>query len=127
MEIKNNSNLVNSVAELELAKSRNAIEQFIYSCSHTMRGPLKSIAGLVYLLKNSTEASPFELGYYLRSIENTITKLEIVLNDLEQFLTNSKEDISMCSIDVRELLNEVLLNFQNTLREKGIDISISIK
>jgi len=118
---------INSVAELELVKAKSAIEQFIYSCSHTMRGPLKSIAGLVYLLKNSEESAEVDPKYYLQSIENTVAKLESVLNDLEQFLTNSSQGITTRSIDAKEFVSTVLQEFQDTIEEKKISAMITIK
>lgn len=118
---------VNSVAEFELVKAKNAIEQFIYSCSHTMRGPLKSIAGLVYLLKNSRESPDVDPGYYLHSIETTVIKLEHVLNDLEQFLTNSSKEISTRPVDVKALINDVLDDFRGLIDEQQIEVVVTVK
>jgi signal transduction histidine kinase len=127
MTMVQESAVITSVAELELVKARNAIDQFIYSCSHTMRGPLKSIAGLVYLLKKSLGTPTFDPESYLQSIESTIAKLETVLNDLEQFLTNSNQDITTRSINVKELMSTVLKEFQVSIEEKKILPRISIK
>ncbi len=118
---------ISSVAELELVKAKSAIEQFIYSCSHTMRGPLKSIAGLVYLLKNSEENSDVDPKFYLQSIERTITKLELVLNDLEQFLANSSQDIDTRPVDVKKYVTDVLADFQHVIEKNNINISITGK
>ncbi len=118
---------VNSVAEFELVKAKNAIEQFIYSCSHTMRGPLKSIAGLVYLLKNSGESPDVDPSYYLQSIETTVIKLEHVLNDLEQFLTNSSKEISTRPVEVKALINDVLDDFRGLIDEQQIEVVVTVK
>jgi len=117
---------VQSVAELELVKAKTAIEQFIYSCSHTMRGPLKSIAGLVNLLKSSEGNPEVSAAYYLQFIETSVAKLESVLNDLEQFLTNSNQDIKTLAIDIKELIGDVLGDFQRRIDEKKIKIAITI-
>lgn len=125
MEKAQHSITINSVAELELVKAKSAIEQFIYSCSHTMRGPLKSITGLVYLLMNTEESAEFNPKHYLQSIEKTVSKMETVLNDLEQFLTNSKQDMVTHPIDAKEFVTEVLQEFQGALEEKKIKTVIA--
>lgn len=118
---------VSSVAEFELVKAKNAIEQFIYSCSHTMRGPLKSIAGLVYLLKNSGESPDVDPSYYLQSIESTVIKLEHVLNDLEQFLTNFSKEISTRPVEVKALINDVLDDFGGLINQHQIEVVVTVK
>src|SRR5687768_17326979 len=113
-----------SVAELELVKAKRAIEQFIYSCSHTMRGPLKSISGLVNLLKNQTEEEDADPQCYLQSIEVTVAKMESVLTELEQFLTNTTRSIVTRPIDIKDFVNEILQDFNSSIEESNISILI---
>lgn len=113
-----------SVAELELVKAKSAIEQFIYSCSHTMRGPLKSITGLVNLLKNSQEEKDVDPKYYIQSIESTVAKMESVLTELEQFLTNTTRNIVTRPIDIKDFVNEILDDFRRSVEEDNICIMI---
>lgn len=115
-----------SVAELELVRARAAIEQFIYSCSHTMRGPLKSISGLVNLLKGSEGNPEISTAYYLQFIESSVVKLESVLNELEQFLTNSNRDAKTRSIDIKVLIDEILSDFQKAISENKIEVELSV-
>jgi len=121
------STATHSVAQLELVKAKNAIEQFIYSCSHTMRSPLKSISGLVFLLRNNEGIPKINSGYYLQLIENSVIKLESVLNDLEQFLRNSSENIATSPIDFNEFIGEVLSDFNDTIKQNEIHTEIVIK
>jgi len=114
----------NSVASVELGKATNAIEQFIYSCSHTLRSPLKSIQGLVYLLKNPDKFPEASAGEYLESISRTVNKMEVVLNDLEKFLSNSRQDISVHQIDLRGVLDSVLLDFQEQILIRDIKVVV---
>src|SRR5689334_3037140 len=101
-----------SVTGLELVKAKGAIEQFIYSCSHTLRAPLKSIAGLVYLLKNSETHQEIDPKFFLQSIEKTVEKMESVLNELEQFLSNSRQLVTTQSVDAKSVVQEVIDNLQ---------------
>jgi signal transduction histidine kinase len=115
-----------SVTELELMKAKDTIEQFIYSCSHTMRGPLKSIAGLAYLLKTIGPKPEIDSAYCLQSIENTVAKLESILNDLEQLITNLDRDIAILPTDMKTLVEKVLLDFEDAIKEKRIQTLVSI-
>lgn len=111
---------VNTITSLELVKAKNAIDQFLYSCSHTLRAPLKSIAGLVNLLKNAKDNPDISPELFLNSIEQTVNKMETVLNELEKFLSNSRQHIETEAIDIHTLL-------ERALTETGFDSSNPIK
>lgn len=100
---------VTTITSLELVKAKNAIDQFLYSCSHTLRAPLKSIAGLVNLLKNAKDNPDISPELFLNSIEQTVNKMETVLNELEKFLSNSRQHIETEAIDLHALVEKALL------------------
>lgn len=116
-----------SVASLELTKAKGAIEQFIYSCSHTLRGPLKSIAGLVNLLKNTDINSEIDSQLFLQSIEKTVEKMEVVLNELEQFLSNSKQGLIHRPVALKSLIRKVVDEIRIQAIKDPISISINIQ
>ena len=116
----------NSVTGIELGKAKGAIEQFIYSCSHTLRGPLKSITGLVRLLKNVEAHPELDPKFLVQSIEKTVEKMEVILHDLEQFLSNSRQSIVTQSVEVNASLKEVLDEFQTEVEHHGIKISVAV-
>lgn len=116
----------NSVARFELDKAKTAIEQFVYSCSHTLRAPLKSISGLVYLLKNTGNIPMANPDEYLRSIELTVTKMESLLNELEQFLTNSRNEIVADAISLDTLVETVIGDFKDQIHTAKIKVKTTI-
>jgi len=116
-----------SVAGLELIKAKCAIEQFIYSCSHSLRGPLKSISGLVYLLKNSGETVSEEQHLFFQSIENTVGKMEKVLSELEKFLSNSRLHLSAQPIKLETMISDQLLEMAPAISEKKINVVVSVE
>jgi light-regulated signal transduction histidine kinase (bacteriophytochrome) len=77
-----------------LVRANEVINQFINSCSHSMRGPLKSINGLVNLLHRSKDYTEAETDTFLNLIEKTTQKMENMLDELEQLLENSKRIIT---------------------------------
>lgn len=116
-----------SVTSFELDKAKTAIEQFIYSCSHTLRAPLKSIAGLVFLLKNSDSIPESNTGEYLQSIERTVGKMETLLNELEQFLINSRHDIVADRVEAKSLVEDVLNDFKNQIESGNIKLKLNVQ
>lgn len=111
---------------VELEKSKLVIGQFITSCSHTMRGPLKSISGLVNLLQNNPGYSPQEVDMFLNLINSTVEKMERTLDELEHFLENSKREIQIKPIDCRELVSLTLYQYNEEIKAKNIQLELNI-
>jgi len=116
-----------SVTSYELTKAKGAIEQFIYSCSHTLRAPLKSITGLVNLLKKAERNSEIDSQLFLQSIEKTVEKMEVVLNELEQFLLNSRKSLTLNSVDIKSLIRKVIDEIQMPGVKDLISVSVRIQ
>src|SRR4051812_30530893 len=87
------------VQVLELRKSRVMIGQFIDSCSHAMRGPLKTIEGLVNLLRKRNNYSETEANLFIDLIGTATDKMDNTLQQLEQMLENSQRPISLKKFD----------------------------
>jgi signal transduction histidine kinase len=119
--------VMHSLDEHELTKAKNIIDQFVYSCYHTMRGPLKSISGLVYLMKNTAPNDAVNNALYLESIEKTVAKMENLLSGLEEFITNSKKKLSTRAIHVENTISEILEDFADAINENHIGVTLNIR
>jgi signal transduction histidine kinase len=107
----------------ELEKSKEVIGQFIRSCSHSMRGPLKSIAGLVGLLHTSKENSETNNQVFLDLIAKTTLKMEHMLDELEHFMENSNRSLTLKPTNPIEVLEGVLQQFDAETKSLGIKIN----
>lgn len=105
----------------ELQKANQIIGQFINSCSHSMRGPLKSIAGLVGLL-NNVDNSENDSKIFLGLIGKTALKMENMLDELEHFMENSKRNLNLMPIACQEVLDFTLTQYKEEIETKGIKI-----
>jgi signal transduction histidine kinase len=112
-----------SIAQ-ELAKAKNVIDKFLYGCSHTMRGPLKSISGLIKLLQNQ-EASE-DPHKHLELIQKTVNKMETILNDLEQFLVNSRRDLVIEPVSMSKTIDVILARYTKDSERLRIRFSKNI-
>jgi len=123
-----NDNLLkgSSAKTLELVKTKSAIDLFICNCSHSLRAPLKSITGLVHLLKYSNDQSKADPKLFLEAIEKTVQNMESQLTDMEQFLYTSRQGVAVQSVKVEEILDHVLSEFLLVASKNLIDIRLTM-
>lgn len=91
---------------LKLLKANQELDRFVYSASHDLSAPLKSILGLIQLtrLENKNE----ELTNHLEHMQKSVLKLEGVINSLTQFSRNMGHALIKQEIIFDELVEEVL-------------------
>lgn len=91
---------------LKLLKANQELDRFVYSASHDLSAPLKSILGLIQLtrLENKNEA----LSNHLEHMQKSVLKLEAVINSLTQFSRNMGHALTQQEIIFDEMIEEVL-------------------
>jgi signal transduction histidine kinase len=91
---------------LKLLKANQELDRFVYSASHDLSAPLKSILGLIQLtrLENKNEA----LTNHLEHMQKSVLKLEDVINSLTQFSRNMGHALLKQGIIFDEIVEEVL-------------------
>jgi signal transduction histidine kinase len=110
----------------ELTKAREVINQFINSCSHSLRGPLKSITGLNTIVKQAVKSGNEDPLMYIELIDQSVNKMESLLMQFEQFLETSKSTFTMEPVRLNDIVDEVLANAHASGRTSGIDIDVQI-
>lgn len=108
----------------ELEKAQKIIMQFANSCSHSLRGPLKSIEGLVNLLLESKSYTEPTDRVFLDLIKSTISKMDRMLDEMEHFLENSKREITPQIVDMRDIIAFLLEQFQDAISNAKIDVHL---
>jgi PAS domain S-box-containing protein len=93
---KTNEKLNKTVAELD---------RFVYSASHDLGAPLKSILGLIHIAKKDRD--PQQMEEYLTYIENSVHKLEQVIQSLISYSRNSRLAINKESFRFGDLVQEI--------------------
>lgn len=87
----------------DLMAVNEELDTFLYRSSHDLIAPVKSIRGLLYLLKVSKD----ELPQYLDLMENRILRLENTLLEINSYVKNSKSEPLATNIRLHSLVNEV--------------------
>src|SRR5690606_8142393 len=76
-------------AQLELANKE--LDHFVYSVSHDLSAPLKSILGLVAVSRHSKDHKEAEL--YFDKIETSVLRLEALIREILDYSRNKRQEL----------------------------------
>ena len=82
------------------------MDRFVYSASHDLSAPLKSVLGLVQIARLEKERD--RLGEYYSHIEFSVQKLDRVIKSMVEFSRNYHLDVQTDHFNFHDLVNEVL-------------------
>jgi len=94
----------------QLNKTIKELDAFVYSASHDLVAPLKSVLGLVDLARRENPGDGIML--YLNHIELSIRKLENVILNMIQYSRNTRLEVTHEEIDMQTLLEECVSDVQ---------------
>jgi signal transduction histidine kinase len=90
--------------QLELANKE--LDHFVYSVSHDLSAPLKSILGLVAV--NRLATSPAEASETVNKIETSVVKLESLIREILDYSYNKRHELKIEPICLKTLCSEIL-------------------
>ncbi|MDX2191103.1 MAG: PAS domain-containing sensor histidine kinase [Bacteroidota bacterium] len=92
------------LAEIELVKANTELDNFLYRASHDLKSPMKSIKGLVNLIK--MEKDDLKKVKYLDLINISVEKLDNYVSDMTNYSRNNKMDIEFDLVDFEEIYHD---------------------
>lgn len=110
--------------KLQLERTNAELDRFVYSVSHDISAPLKSIQGLVNLLKQ--EKSPENQHIYIDKIQHSIVKQENFIQEILQYSRNNRVGIELQTIDLRKFCLEILEDYKYHNDFEAIDLKIDV-
>jgi len=105
-----------------LEKENEHLDQFIYKTTHDLRSPIHSIMGLLDLLG---QASEHERAKYLQMARNSLTKLESLIDEVNNFYRVDKMAIARERIDLKNLLDGEIDMVKNHPRALKINFEMN--
>lgn len=117
--------MINDISALrttlnELKKVNFELDNFVYHASHDLRSPLRSIIGLVNIMKN--EKDPSMQQQCLEMIEGSVMRLDHLVVDLLSFSRNSRTKTEAVPINFQVEINNSVTNFYNKETCKNLEI-----
>ena len=122
---KNRSELLEQAREKE-AQALTIKNDFINNISHELRTPLHVISGSINLLEESglSEFQDSQLKILTASSNQMLALINDIL-DLSRIEKNQIEFVN-APFSTRDLINEIMLTFEQLAKEKGILLSYSV-
>ncbi len=102
-----------------LKKMNSEMDNFVYSVSHNLRGPISSIQGVVNIAKLEYPAAEPVTGKYFDMIERNVGTLNRTITEIVHYSQNARVRLKPERIDLRELLDETFDKL-SYLAEAGI-------
>jgi K+-sensing histidine kinase KdpD len=121
--LKLNKKLANRAAELE--SSNKELESFAYSVSHDLRAPLRHVVGYSELLQKNSSSFDDKGHRYIRTILDAAKRMGILIDDLLAFSRIGRAETKKTSVNLGELLREVVTEVQQETAGRDIGWKIS--
>ncbi len=112
-------------AEIRLKQTNFELDSFVYRASHDLRAPLRSVLGLLNLIR--MEAAESQKAAYINLAEKSINKLDSFILDLTNFSRNSRMEIQRDPIDFDEVIKECLDNLKYMENADKVEIRLDIQ
>jgi signal transduction histidine kinase len=102
-----------------------ALDGFVHTVAHDLKAPLMTIQGMVgAVLEDHAAALDAEGRHYLERVQVTSEKMERLLLDLLALARIGNEARPAEQVHLDDVVDDVLMGLSQTLRERGIKVSI---
>lgn len=112
---------------LHLQHSNENLEQFASIASHDLQEPLRKIQTFTTLLQQRHQSNiPGEGNVLIDKIKTSSARMSVLISDVLNFSKISIAKIPFMGIDLNEILNNVLVDFELLIQEKKVIINREI-
>jgi len=113
------------VQNVKLGDVNRELEAFIYSVSHDLRAPLRTISGFAKILADDHAGQLDEQGRdYLARISRGSAKMSRLIEDLLDLSKISKQELRGMEIDLSKLASNIVSGLREANPERKVDIVI---
>lgn len=110
-------------ANTQLVKTNSELDRFVYSLSHDISAPLKSIKGLVHLSR--IENTPEQSGLYLSKIDTSINRLEAFIAEVLDYSRTNRKELQVQQIHLGTMVKDIIENFRYLENFKKIEFKFN--
>ena len=109
----------------ELVRSNKDLEQFAYISSHDLKEPLRTVGTFTSLLNKKFDKSlDPKAKEYLAYITEGVDRMSELIQSLLSYSTVGNKDIELQTVDLSELVDEILIDFTGIISEKNVALTM---
>lgn len=129
--VANNINWMAEKLERQIEKERQDEKskmELITGVSHDLRTPLTSIIGYLELLETKAYHGEAEYERFVSNTYNKAMQLKKLIDDLFEYtrLTSGIVELHPEEIDLREMLNQMLVEFEPIVKDNGVTLESAL-
>ncbi len=109
----------------ELAITNHELDRFVYSVSHDLSAPLKSILGLIHVNRITPDTSDYQNS--LNRIETCVLMLEDFISEILDYSRNKRQQLSIENLALKELCDDVLDNLHHMPNFTSISFDVQLE
>lgn len=109
-----------------LQRSNTELEQFAHIASHDLQEPLRKISNFSNLLERSLGDVNTDSKSYLDKINHAAARMHTLISGLLNLSQLSKEDIVFEKVDLNVMIQNIQIDFDLTIEQKGATIECSV-
>jgi PAS domain S-box-containing protein len=110
----------------ELLKKRSEeLEKFVYSTSHDLRAPLRSILGLIFIIQQETDQAA--ISTYLDMIRSSVSRMDNFIKELVDISRNSRQPINKEEVNLEEVVTEIFDSLRFTPGAEKIELTLNVQ
>lgn len=106
----------------KLKRSNIQLDSFVYRVSHDLRAPLMSIMGIINVVK--TEKDPTKVKGYMKYQEQSVKKLDNLIQDVLDISRNAKLNVVIEPILLKEFIDSCIASFSYLEEFSKVKITI---
>jgi PAS domain S-box-containing protein len=114
---------------IELKKTNSELDRFVYSTSHDLRAPLKSMLGLINIAKENIEPDNVALKELFKMLDKSAAKLDDFIEDILHYSRNTRMEVETEVINFENTIQEAIDNtkFIDNNNKPNINIKLDIE
>lgn len=124
-----NKQLTDAVSELaaaneQLRRSNDDLAQYAHVASHDLQEPLRKIRMFSGMLKDNPEAKTVNCAL-IAKINQSAERMSLLIKDLLDYSRLLKTEDLKKPVDLNEVINQILVDFELRIQEKNAAISVA--
>ena len=109
----------------QLEEASKELEDFVYSVSHDLRAPLRSISGFAEIIERRHKDSLNEEGrHYFENIVKASRQMGELIDDLLKFSRLGRKAIKLQSVSLDDIFKSALETLADPIRQTGARVNI---